>query len=242
MKRNKDFQQFVALLAETVSYHGGKSSRDIALSELLTFQPVNNKLKNFNTVEEALGDVVASIRETIHIKRASVVAPINRDTIIATYMHNKVTPSEAFPSTQLGKIASVVILTLSNSVDTLSAEQREFIQLDTGKKLAMHVVASQPMFLDAKSASEDFISQESKIFEEQLQQENDKSQKKKSPEVLKKMLEGKINKRLSEVSLLQQSHQAEENTPPVSKVLEEVSRQLGCSVAIEKFSLWSMNQ
>lgn len=241
MKRNKDFQAFVALLAETVSRAGGKTSRDVSVAEVLTFQPPaahhsaeGSEVKNYKTVEEALGDVVSSIRETIVIRRAAVVAQTAPGAVLATYMHNKV-GGVANPNTQLGKIASIAVLRSNPGLDASSAHYQT-LQQETGRKLAMHIVAAQPLFLDAKDATSEFVEAEKAIYQEQMKDE------KKPADVLQKIIDGKVNKRLAEVSLLQQNHQAEDNNPVVHKFFDDLSKSMQSKISIESFSLWSLNQ
>ena len=62
----------------------------------------------------------------------------------------------------------------------------------------MHVAASNPLVLSPEQLGEDYIQKEREIFKSQVEKEN------KPPEILEKMIEGKLNKQLSDVSLLKQ--------------------------------------
>lgn len=234
VKRNKDFQHFVALLAESVSHTNTKITRDLSLPEILALKPSSNHA----TVEEALADVASSIRETIAIRRASIIAAPSASTAIYFYVHNKVSSLSKFPAIQLGKIASLVSLKMS-SVPLPNSEAVQLLQ-DTGRKLAMHVAAAQPLFLDAANASTEFVEAETAIFQELVKQ--DETIKQRSDDVLKRIVEGKVKKRVAEVSLLQQSHQVEENNPVISKFLEELSKKLNLQISIDSYAWWSLNQ
>lgn len=61
---NKDFQNFVALITETVSARAGTESRTVDVQELLKYTPPAevSAAKPYTNLEEALGDVIASIR------------------------------------------------------------------------------------------------------------------------------------------------------------------------------------
>ena len=69
---------------------------------------------------------------------------------------------------------------------------------EIAKEIAMHVAASNPLVLSPEHLGEDYIQKEREIFKSQVEQEN------KPPEILEKMIEGKLNKQLSDVSLLKQ--------------------------------------
>ena len=65
---------------------------------------------------------------------------------------------------------------------------------EIAKEIAMHVAASNPLVLSPEHLGEDYIQKEREIFKSQVEQEN------KPPEILEKMIEGKLNKQLSDVS------------------------------------------
>ena len=69
---------------------------------------------------------------------------------------------------------------------------------EIAKEIAMHVAASNPLVLSPEHLGEDYIQKEREIFKSQVEKEN------KPPEILEKMIEGKLNKQLSDVSLLKQ--------------------------------------
>ena len=67
-----------------------------------------------------------------------------------------------------------------------------------GKDIAMHVAASSPLVINPEDAPEDTLAAERKIY---LAQAEDSG---KPPEIVAKMVEGRIRKYLSEISLLEQ--------------------------------------
>lgn len=77
------------------------------------------------------------------------------------------------------------------------------VQLDVnnpelGKDLAMHIVASNPQAVRPQDVSADLIAKEKEIFSEQAKASG------KPPAIIEKMIEGRVQKFLSEVSLLGQ--------------------------------------
>ena len=69
---------------------------------------------------------------------------------------------------------------------------------DLGKDLAMHIAASNPLALNSEDISKDVVEKEKEIIEAQVS-DSDKPQ-----EIIEKMISGRLNKFLSEVSLVDQ--------------------------------------
>ena len=57
-----------------------------------------------------------------------------------------------------------------------------------------------------------------------------------------KIIEGKMRKRLSELSLLQQNHMVETGAPIIEKYLKTLSTQLGSELKLDKYALWTIGQ
>ena len=68
--------------------------------------------------------------------------------------------------------------------------------------LAMHIAASNPRYISAADVPADVVAKEREILSGQAQQEAEKS--KKSPEIVAKMVEGRLRKALGEITLLGQ--------------------------------------
>jgi len=70
---------------------------------------------------------------------------------------------------------------------------------DLVKDIAMHIAASNPVCLDEEDVPEDLVSREKRIFLEQA------SSSGKPPEIIEKMVEGRMKKFFKEITLLGQS-------------------------------------
>lgn len=68
--------------------------------------------------------------------------------------------------------------------------------------LAMHIAASNPRYISAADVPAEVVAKEREILSGQAQQEAEKS--KKSPEIIAKMVEGRLRKALGEITLLGQ--------------------------------------
>jgi elongation factor Ts len=125
---------------------------------------------------------------------------------------------------------------VNSSSDENAKKTVDYLTEVAGRKLAMHIVAAKPSFLAAENAPQEFIEKELAIFREQSKDE------KKKPEIIEKMIQGKLNKRLSEVCLLGQAHMAEEGNPVIKKYLDGLSKQHGATISIVDYLLWSLKQ
>jgi len=243
---NKDFQRFVTIVSQTISeklpYEGPISISSVLNQTLISSIKSNSYSNSINndgnniTVQEALGDIISMIRENIVISRVENIYPaevLKDSTIsssIASYVHGKVGLDNSFiPShIEMGKLATVVKLV---STDTASNNDT-LDQNDIGKKLAMHIVAANPSYLSIKDIPVEIIQKETDIFREQTKDVT------KAPEMLEKIIAGKVNKRLSEICLLSQSHMAIDGSPIIQKYLQNLSMK----VEIPSFYRWSLGQ
>ena len=85
-----------------------------------------------------------------------------------------------------------------------------------GKDLAMHIAANNPLVVNRNQVPNDIIEKEREIFSAQAQSSG------KPPAVLEKMVEGRINKFLDEMSLVGQPFVKDPNTT-VGKLLEHAN-------------------
>lgn len=69
---------------------------------------------------------------------------------------------------------------------------------DLGKDLAMHIAASKPVAIDVKDLAQDLLSKEREIYLEQVKASG------KPEKILEKMVEGKMQKFIGEITLLKQ--------------------------------------
>jgi len=129
-------------------------------------------------IKDLVVSLVSKIGENIKLRRFKKILKENYKS--AFYVHNKV-------SNNMGKIISVVKYNSKNE------ESAKF-----ASNICMHIAAMSPMALNEDNLDSDFINKEKKIIEEQI----DKNGKK--AEILEKIVKGKLNKVISENTLLSQ--------------------------------------
>ena len=97
---------------------------------------------------------------------------------------------------------------------------------NVAKEIAMHVAASNPLVLSPNDLDENYINREREIFKSQVEKED------KPLEILEKMIEGKLNKQLSDVSLLKQPF-VKDPSKKIEAFLSETSSEISSFTRIE---------
>jgi len=98
--------------------------------------------------------------------------------------------------------------------------------------LALHIAAFNPLALDRSKVDQGFLKEQEEIFSKQMEQ--DEKLKGKPENVLKGILQGKVNKYLSEICLLEQGYVKDEKLT-VAKAVEECAKKSGAKLAINDF-------
>ncbi len=141
---------------------------------------LNYNMENKKKVKDNLVSLIAKIGEKITIRRSDFIDSEN--SINFSYMHTVVKKN-------LGKIG--VLLSLETSID--KDKLKEF-----GKQLAMHIAASSPLSIDKEGLDQQIIEKEKEIIREELKNSG------KDDKIIDKIAIGKLNKFISENTLLNQ--------------------------------------
>jgi len=132
------------------------------------------------TVGDQLTQLVATIGENMSLRRARVLSVANG--VVAIYVHSALRPG-------LGKIGVLVAV----------EGPGEFPVLETlGRQVGMHIAASRPEALDVDSIDPAALEREKAILIEQARASG------RPPNIIEKMVEGRIRKYYEEVVLLEQ--------------------------------------
>lgn len=91
---------------------------------------------------------------------------------------------------------------------------------ELGRDIAMHITATSPMVVSPEQVSDEVIAKEREIFTAQAEESG------KPPEIIEKMIEGRIRKFLAEVSLTEQAFVKDPNTK-VSALLKSAGASIG---------------
>ena len=169
------------------------------------------------SVGEELLEMVAKIGENMVLRRSAQLK-VDRGAV-AGYLHNTVVP-------QAGKIGVLVGLESAGEKDALT----EF-----GRKLAMHICAARPIAVNREGIDEVLIERERTVLREQAQGAG------KTPEIIEKMVEGRLRKYFEEVSLEDQLYVVDGENK-VKKVLEMFEKETGTSVTITEFIRFELGE
>ena len=167
---------FVAKNNEFISFC--KEVSEINFKNKSDLSKVNKSImKNNLAVETNLIDLIAKIGEKITIRRAIFFDNKNGRNIF--YIHGSI-------EEKIGKIVSIV--------KTSSKDKDEI-----GKKIAMHISAMSPMSTDEKDLNKEIVNKELEIIKAELLNAG------KQPEMVEKISKGKLNKFISDNTLLNQT-------------------------------------
>lgn len=168
--------------------------------------------------KKALTDANGNFDEAVDILRkkglASAAKKASRDTnegIIGTYIHAG------------SRIAGMVEL---NCETDFVARTERFQQL--ARDIAMHVVASRPLYVSREEVPAEMIEQEKKIYREQMANSG------KPEHVIDKIVEGKLDKWLSEITLLEQPFVKNPDVTVQSLLTDSVAA-LGENIRVSRF-------
>nr|CCA23197.1 elongation factor Ts putative [Albugo laibachii Nc14] len=223
--RNEKFQTFVVSIALSVQSSSQlKENCDelLAKDELLALT-VDNENGRSGQLAQIIPELVAKVGENIVIQRACKVRV--DEGIIASYLHNSI-------GKHLGRIGALVAISFPKTID---AKKQELIK-KAGQQLAMHIAAAKPKYLNSNSIPCDTIENERRLLSEQVQQTG------KLPSIIEKIIQGKLEKYYSEVTLVEQNHLVHEGNPKVRKVLEILSNDVGAPVDIVGFQRFEVGE
>ncbi|MDD4045687.1 MAG: translation elongation factor Ts [Tissierellia bacterium] len=159
-------------------------------------------LNDGKTVQETLTDKIAKIGENMSLRRFGEVKVDNG--VVVDYIHGG------------GKIS--VVVALESEGDTVALT-------DIGKDLAMQVAAMSPKYISIEDVDAEFLAQEKKILTAQALNEG------KPENIVEKMVEGRLNKQLKEICLLEQVF-VKDTDLTVKKVISDTAKKLGSEIKV----------
>ena len=163
------------------------------------------------TVKDALVAKVAVIGENLSIRRFEKVEAANG--CVVSYIHGG------------GRIGVVV----EAETDVVNDAVKEALS-----NIAMQIAALNPKYVSRDEISEEYIAHEKEILLAQIM--NDPKESQKPEKVINGMIEGRVNKELKEICLVDQVYvKAEDGKQTVAKYLEQVSKEIGATVKVKKF-------
>jgi elongation factor Ts len=163
------------------------------------------------TVGDMVTGLIATIGENMAVRRSArfQVSP----GAVAAYVHNAIVPGE------LGRIG--VLVAVEGQGDQAQLQE-------LGRKIAMHVAATQPLSLSTDDLDPAAVERERAIFAEQAAESG------KPPQVVEKMVEGRLRKFFEEVVLLKQAF-VKNPDQTVEQFVADQAKALGSPVSVKGF-------
>jgi len=141
---------------------------------------LNSQMKNKKNVQDNLVSIIAKMGEKITIRRSDFIDSNN--SVNFSYTHTEI-------KKDIGKIG--VLLSLETSMNKEKLSQ-------LGKQLAMHIAASSPLSIDKDTLDQQIVEKEKEIITEELKNSG------KEDKIIDKIATGKLNKFISDNTLLNQ--------------------------------------
>lgn len=163
------------------------------------------------TVEEARKALVGKLGENITVRRWTKVS-LQGTGKVHSYVHMG------------GKVG--VLLALGSS-EASAVSKPEFLKLIDD--IAMQAAAMSPLYLSPSEVPEDAKAKQQEIFDAQLSEEG-------KPEAVRpKIIEGKLNKWLKEICLLEQTSVIESDKT-IKALVAEAGKALGATLTVQSFA------
>ena len=163
------------------------------------------------TVNDALTEKIAIIGEKLSIRRFEKVSIDNG--AVVSYIHGG------------GRIGVLVVAETAVVNDAVK---------EALKNVAMQVAALNAKFVSQAEVDAEYLAHEKQILLAQIM--NDPKESQKSEKVIQGMINGRINKEMKEICLLDQVYvKAEDGKQSVAKYLEEVGKANGTTIKLQKF-------
>ncbi|MBQ8940789.1 MAG: elongation factor Ts [Firmicutes bacterium] len=163
------------------------------------------------TVKDALTEKISVIGENLNIRRFAKFENDGSGCLVS-YLHAG------------GKVAVLIELT---------TDKQDAAVVEAGKNVAMQIAAMSPKYVSRDEISEEFLAKEKEILIEAAK--NDPKNANKPDNILEKMIQGKLNKELKEICLVDQEYVKAEDKETVGQYIAKVAKDLGANISIKRF-------
>jgi elongation factor Ts len=169
------------------------------------------------SVADSITDAVAVIGENLTLRRTGVLAI--EPGLVVSYVHGAV-------AANLGRIG--VLVALRSEADPARL-------METGRQLAMHVAAAQPQAVTAADLPADAVERERSIYAEQATASG------KPPNIVEKMVEGRMRKFYEEAVLMEQAFVVDPERK-VKDVVAALASDVGAPVTVAGFLRFALGE
>ena len=188
---------FVAKNSQFINFAEEVSQLALIKSEKIE-DILNSTMANKKNVKDNLVDLISKIGEKITLRRSAFIG--KDESVNFSYTHSSIKKNVG----KLGVLLSIKTTKPKNEI------------LDFGKRLAMQVAASSPLAIEKESLDQNILQKEKEIITEQLKNSG------KDTKIIEKIVIGKLNRFITENTLLNQEWIMEPKKK-VKDVLKEVA-------------------
>jgi elongation factor Ts len=203
--RNDHFQGLVKMIAQAAL----KSGSDV--------EAIKAARAGSATIDEAIASAIATIGENMTLRRAKALS-VDKG-VVASYVHAAIAEG-------LGRIGVLVALQSSGHAGELAG---------FGRKLAMHVAASNPQALDAAGLDPETIARERSVLAEKYKAQG------KPANVIEKIVDSGLKTFYKEVCLLDQEY-IHDPAKSVTQAVKEAEGKVGAPIKIGGFVRYALGE
>ena len=188
-----------------------EQAADTDAADIDAFKAEKWALDTSMTVDEKLAAMIAKIGENMNIRRFEKI--VSEDGIVVSYIH---------AAGKIGVLVDVVTDVVNDAVKEMA------------RNVAMQIAALKPQYTSRNEISADFIEHEKGILMAQIQ--NDPKEASKPAKVIEGMINGRINKEMKEICLLDQVYvKAEDGKQSVAQYVAQVAKENGANITVKRF-------
>ena len=159
------------------------------------------------TMQDVLTQMIATIGENIGIRRFQRYDVSGTGRTVVDYVHGG------------GRVSVMLMLDTDTVTDAV---------IEAGRNVCMQIAAMSPQFVDRAGVPEEYLAKEKEILTQQTMAEG------KPANIAEKMVEGRLNKALKEICLVDQEY-VKDGELSVGQYLDSVAKAVGGKIAVAKF-------
>jgi len=174
-----------------------------------------------NALQETEGDIekaITVLRKKGYARAKDKMERETRDGLIGSYIHLN------------GKLGVLVEV---NCESDFVARNEEFQELV--KNISLHIAASNPTYVSSEEIPQEVLNEEKEIIRGQFKDSN------KPPEIVDKIVEGKLEKFYHEACLLEQPF-IRDNNETVEQLVKSVIAKLGENIVVRRFARFQLGE
>ena len=174
-----------------------------------------------SALAECAGDMdkaIEVLRKRGHARAEAKSSRAAKEGLVGSYIHLN------------GRIGVLVEVNCESDFVARNAEFQELV-----KELAMQIAAAKPRYLASSDVPEDIVAKEKEIIKAQL------GDMKKPPEILEKIVQGKLGKFFEEVCLLDQPYIRDDKVK-VRDLIAQLVAKIGENIKVGRFARFEIGQ